>query len=100
MPEIKITEETETYFDAVATAGVYAWKQETGISVPDDVKDVMELLHEVGAGATISASRQGGRLVSITVMTSGDQQAFEALQEKFDDAINSHDDLEEGDAVP
>lgn len=96
MPEIKITDDTETYFDAVASAGLFTW-EDPGIKVPDDVRAAMELLHEVGASATISVIRQNGRLVSITVTTSGDQQAFEALQEKFDDAINSHDELEEGD---
>jgi hypothetical protein len=96
MPQIDITDDTEAYFDAIATEGAYSWDN-PGISVPSDVQDCMELLHEVLAGATISASRQQGRLVSISITTSGDQQVFEGLQETFDDAINSHDDLKEGD---
>jgi hypothetical protein len=57
----------------------------------------MELLHEVAAGATISANRKNGRLSSISITTSGDSQILSALEGKFDDAISSHDDLEEQD---
>jgi hypothetical protein len=65
--------------------------------VPNDVKDAMELLHEVAAGATISTSRSSGRITSISIVNSGSTSTLADLQEKFNDAINSHDELEEQD---
>jgi hypothetical protein len=94
---IKVTDETKAYFDAVANEGVYSWKQGTGIAVSGDTLAAMELLHEVAAGATISVSRQGGRITSITITTGGSSQILDVLQEGLSDAIDSHDDLEEQD---
>lgn len=96
MPEIKVTDEAKTWIDAMARAGLFAWKEETGIEIPDDVRVAIELLHEIAASATLDVLRQGGRIVDITVMTIGSTQVYEELQEKFDIAVASHDDLEEG----
>jgi hypothetical protein len=101
MPEIKVTDAAKTWIDAMAGAGLFTWKAETGIEIPVDVRVVVELLHEVAASATINVTRQGGRLVGISLVPFGSKQVFEELEGTFDAAVASHDDLKEGDvSVP
>lgn len=94
MPEIKTTTETETWLQAVIEAGVFAWNPETGITVPDDISDAMELLFCMLSGATTSTSRQGNDMVSITITTPGSSQIFMDLMQKFGAAKASFDELE------
>jgi hypothetical protein len=96
MSQITITTETEDYFGAIAQEGAYTWT-DPGIDVPADVRVAMELLHEVLAGATLSVSRQGGRVVCILITTGGSSQILNVLEEALDDAISSHDKIKEED---
>ncbi len=98
MAQIDITSAVETYVEAVGDEGAWSWNTpQKGITVPSDVKDAMELLHEVLAGATITVSRVNDRITSISVTSSGSEEILSGLEEKLDEAIESHDDLEEQD---
>jgi len=94
MSDIKITAETKAYFDAIAQSGAYKWNN-PGIEVPANVRVCMELMHVVLASGTISVSRQGGDLLSVTITDSGSSQIFNELEDALDEAIASHDGLNE-----
>jgi len=97
MSDIKTTDETVTWLEAIISNGVFTWNPETGITVPVDVGDAMELLFHMLSGATTSTSRQGNDMVSITITNAGSSQIFNELMGKFDDAKTSFDEREEQD---
>jgi hypothetical protein len=87
---IKTTDECKTWLDNLKSRGVFSFYEDGGINVPEEVRAIIELLHEFGASATIDVDRhQSGRLDTLTVTQPGDEQIFNGLEGDFNAAEGS-----------
>lgn len=101
---ITTTDECKTWLDSLKSEGIFSFKESGGINVPEEVRAIVEALHEFGAGATIAVDHHeggqlDGRLDKLTITQSGDEQIFDGLEGDFNAAKGSLDGVKPDDNV-